>query len=229
MKNKQLIFAAVLTAWLGVPGASYASTLMQFELGEIKVSGNNMVSGTLAFISFGADGVFNSTPSGLALNSTSLISGDDIWLYARDILGNNVQGNWQEQYSPAAVGQKFTALFIDSISSSQLNYSTGAFLGGLKIGTGAGTSSFQFGTYRTDSVETLGGNIPDPANWVLPSNVGATASFVAYSNTGDYTGPDITANLSTSSSFSVIPEPSTGVLLLLSSLLALSIQRRSRK
>jgi len=225
MRIKTKVLALAAAAALSV-SSSFASTLMQFELGEIKVSGNNMVNGTLAFISFGADGIFNSTPSGLALNSTSLISGDDIWLYARDIVGNNVQGNWQEQYSPAAVGQKFTALFIDSISSSQLNYSTGAFLGGLKIGTGAGSTSFQFGTYRTDSVETLGGNIPDPANWVLPSNVGATASFVAYSNTGDYTAADIVASLNTSGSFAVIPEPSTSSLLLAVSLAAITMRRR---
>ena len=229
MKNKQLIFSAVLTAWLGVPGASFASTLMQFELGEIKVSGNNMVSGTLAFISFGVDGVFNSTPSSLALNATSMVGGDDIWPFARNISGNNVQGNWQEQYSPAAVGQKFIALFIDSISNTQLNYSTGAFLGGLKIGSGAGTTPYKFGTYRTDSVETLGGNIADPANWVLPSNVGATASFVAYSNSGDYTGPDIVAALNTSGSFAVIPEPTSASLVLLGGLFLSSRNRRNRQ
>jgi hypothetical protein len=214
--------------WLTMPSL-FASTLMQFELGELKVSGSDMVSGTLAFISFGADGIFNSTPSGLALNSTSLISGDDIWLYARDIVGNNVQGNWQEQYAPALVGQKFIALFINSISSSQLNYSTGAFLGGLKIGTGADSTSFQFGTYRTDSVETLGGNIPDPASWVLPANVGSTASFIAYSGTGDYVGQDFIANLNTTGLFTVIPEPSTSSLLLFGSLLALRNHRRKRK
>ena len=228
MRIKIKILAVATAASLSV-SACFASTLMQFEMGEIKVSGNNMVSGTLAFISFGADGVFNSTPSGLALNSTSLISGDDIWLYARDIVGNNVQGNWQEQYSSAAAGQKFTALFIDTISSTQLNYSTGAFLGGLKIGTGSGATSFQFGTYRTDSVETLGGNIPDPANWVLPANVGATASFIAYSNSGDYTGPDIVATLSTSSSFSVIPEPSTAWLLATGYLLTFLVKRRKNQ
>lgn len=225
MKN---YLSIAFAGWLTVPGL-FASTLMQFELGELKVSGSNMTSGTLAFISFGVDGVFNSSPSALALNSTGLVAGDDIWLYARDIIGNNVQGNWQEQYSPAAVGQKFTAVFIDSISASQLNYSTGAFLGGLKIGTGVGVSSFQFGTYRTDSAETLGGNIPDPASWVLPANVGATASFVAYSGTGDYTGQDITANLITTGSFAVIPEPSAASLLLLGSFLALGNHRRKRK
>lgn len=224
---KKILSLAVMS-WVVISGSS-ASTLMQFELGEIKVSGNNMVNGTLAFISFGVDGVFNSSPSALALNGTSLISGDDIWLFARDITGNNVQGNWQEQYSPAAVGQKFTALFIDVISASQLNYSTGAFLGGLKIGTGVGTTSYQFGTYRTDSLETLGGNIADPASWVLPANVGATASFVAYSGTGDYTGPDFPANLITTGSFAVIPEPSAGSLLLVGSLLALGNRRRKIK
>lgn len=217
-----LVFAALFMSAL----TTKASTLMQYEFGEVKASGSNMVSGTLAFISYGVDGLYNSLPSGLALNATSLVSGDDIWLYATSIANGTSQGNWQEQYTSAVAGQKFIAVFINSISNAQLNYTTGAFLGGLKIGSGAGSTSYGFGTYRTDSQETLGGSVADPASWVLPSNVGATASFIAYSNTGDYTGADLTASLSTTSSFSVIPEPSIASLLVISVIASMAVARK---
>ena len=93
----------------------------------------------------------------------------------------SVQGNWTELYtSPVAVGQSITALFVSGLTSSDVNYSTGALLGGKRISLSGGVS-YAFGTYRNASAETLGSQVGYAIAWVLPANAGATASLIAYS------------------------------------------------
>ena len=223
MKNRILASAILLTAWMS---CVQASTLMQYELGLV-TSGGNALNGSLFFISSGTNTTFDSGT--FSAGATSIINPADSLLFATAVTGGSAQGNWSEQYvSPVAVGQTVTALFVGGLTSSDVNYSTGAFLGGKSIGLSGGTS-YAFGTYRNSSAETLGGGVGDAIAWVLPANAGATASLIAYSGSGDYSGSDFNANLATSASFNLIPEPSSASLLALgvAGLVALRARRKS--
>jgi len=224
MKNKINILAALLIAF--VPTVK-ASTLMSYEMGLITSGGANIGSGTLFFISSGTDATFDSGV--FNLGATSIIKSSDTLLFATAISGGTASGTWTEQYNtPVAAGQAITALFVKDLTSSDVSYSTGAFLGGKSIGLSGGTS-YNFGTYRTSSIDSAGGSVGDAIAWILPANTGATATLMAYSQTGDYSGTDLTANLATSSSFNLIPEPSSASLLALgvAGLVALRVRRKS--
>jgi len=223
MKNKKLILAALLTAWLP---STHASTLMQYELGLV-TSGGTALNGSLFFISSGTNTTFDSGT--FSAGATSIINPADILLFATAITDGVAQGNWTENYvTPVAAGQNITALFVKDLTSSDVNYLTGAFLGGKSVALSGGTS-YNFGSYRTSSVDTGGDSVADAIAWILPVNAGATATLVAYSGSGAYTGSDFDANLATSSSFNLIPEPSSASLLALgvAGLVALRARRKS--
>ncbi len=231
MKNKINILAALLIAI--VPTVK-ASTLMSYELGEIKSAGVNISSGTVFFISTGTDLTFDSGV--FTVGATSIIKSTDSILFATAIVGGVAAGTWTEQYNaPVAVGQTITALFVNGLTSADVNYTTGAFTGGMSI-LASGGNSIAFGTYRTGSVENLSGlgtGVADAISWVLPANTGATASLLAYSGSGDFAGGNFNASLSTSSAFNlgvaVIPEPSSASLLAfgVAGLVALRVRRKS--
>jgi hypothetical protein len=226
MKNKIHIMAALLIAF--VPTVK-ASTLISYELGQITSSGLNISSGTLFFISSGADATFDSGV--FTVGATSMIKSSDSLLFATAIGAGVASGTWTELYNaPVAAGQSITALFVNGLTSADVNYATGAFTGGKAIGSSGGTS-FAFGTYRTPGVEDLTslGAVADAIAWVLPANTGATASLLAYSGSGDYAGGNFNATLGTSSSFNLIPEPSSASLLALgmAGLVALRARRKS--
>ena len=223
MKNRILALVVLL---IGSMSCTQASTLMQYEMGLI-TSGGTALSGSLFFVSSGTNGTFDSGT--FSAGATSLINSADSLLFATAISGGSAQGNWSELYtSPVAVGQSITALFVKDLTSSEVSYSTGAFLGGKSVGLTGGTS-YAFGSYRNSNVETLAIIGGDAIAWVLPANAGATASLLAYSGSGDYTGSDFNANLATSASFNLIPEPSSASLLALgvAGLVALRARRKS--
>ena len=222
MKNKLLIGVITFASFIHI---SKASTLMNYELGEITSGGTNL-NGSIFFISTGSDGVFNS--GAFSSGATNIVNAADNLLFAGAVVGGNVQGSWNENYAFTVSGQSITALFVNGLTSSDVSFSTGAFLGGKSVGLLGGTS-YAFGTYRSDSRETVGNNVPDAIAWVLPPNSGGTGTVSAYSGTGAYTGQDITANLATNSSFNLVPEPSSASLLALgiAGLVALRIRRKS--
>ena len=223
MKNRILVVVAMLAAWMP---CLQASTLMQFELGLVTSGGAN-VNGTVFFISSGTNATFDSGT--FSAGATSIINAADSLLFASAITGGVAAGNWSELYtSPVAAGQSITALFVSGLTSSDVSYSTGALLGGKSIGLSGGTS-YAFGTYRSSIADKVANNVPDGIAWVLPADSGATASLIAYSGAGDYVGSDLTANLATSSSFNLIPEPSSASLLALgvAGLVALRVRRKS--
>jgi hypothetical protein len=223
MKNKLLIVVITFASFIHI---SKASTLMNYELGEITSGGTNL-DGSIFFISTGSDGVFNS--STFSSGATNIVNAEDRLLFATAVVGGNVQGSWTEKYAfTVAPGQSITALFVNGLTSSDVSFTTGAFLGGKSVGLLGGTS-YAFGTYRSGSAETVGSNVPDAIAWVLPPDSGGTGTISAYSGTGAYTGQDITANLATISSFNLVPEPSSASLLVLgvAGLVALRARRKS--
>jgi hypothetical protein len=227
MKIKINILAALLIAF--VPTVK-ASTLMSYDMGEFKSGAAIISSGTVFFISSGADNTFDSGV--FAVGATSMIKSSDSLLFATAIGAGVASGTWTEQYiAPVAAGQTITALFVKGLTSADVNYATGAFTGGKSILASGGTS-IAFGTYRTSSIDSAGGSVGDAIAWILPANTGATATLMAYSQTGDYSGTDLTANLATSSAFNLgvaIPEPSSASLLALgmAGLVALRARRKS--
>lgn len=234
-KRKKILSLAAGLILAGV--SAYPATLMQYDIG-IMTSGGSALNGTFYFVSYGVDGILNSNLGSLAPGSTSLLAGDDKWLFAGTTTNGTSGGNWTEYYnvvtpgqyvSGAAVGQKFGLFFVNGLTSTQLNLANGSLLTGFSIGaTGAGGgTSFSYGTYRTDSNDTGGGNVADSIAWFLPSNSGATASVLAFSGSGPYLS-DFNANLTTSSSFTIIPEPSTGALMMIGAV-GLVALRRLRK
>ena len=231
MKNKINILVALLIAF--VPTVK-ASTLMSYELGQITSGGVNINSGTVFFISSGTNTTFDSGV--FTVGATSVISSTDTLLFAAAITNGASTGTWVEEYlTPVVAGQTITALFVQGLTSSDVSFTTGAFTGGKSI-LASGGSSMAFGTYRTAGVEnlsSLGQPVADAIAWVIPANAGVTASLLAYSGSGDYTGGNFNASLSTSSAFNLgvaaIPEPSSAALLAfgVAGLVALRVRRKS--
>jgi len=230
MKNTAKIIVALM---LAVVPATKASTLISYDIGEMTSGGATISSGSLFFISWGTD---NSFDSGTFSNgATGLVKSTDSILFAAAISSGVAQSSWTEYLnSPVAAGQKFTALFVNGLTSSDVDYTTGAFTGGKTIGLTGGTS-YSFGTYRTDSVESFGNTVSDEIAWVLPATTVPTAALNAYSNTGGYAGGSIAASLATTSNFNLVgsvvavPEPSVASLFALGTvgLVALRARRKS--
>ena len=223
---------------LAAVAATKASTLISYDIGEMTSGGANISTGSLFFISWGTD---NSFDSGTFSNgATGLVKSTDSILFATAISGGISQGTWTEQLNSIDTnrlvlpGQKFTALFVKGLTDTDVSYTTGAFTGGKTIGLTGGTS-YSFGTYRTDSVESFGNAVSDEIAWVLPATTVPTAALNAYSNAGGYTGGTIVASLATTSNFNLVsavvavPEPSVASLFALGTvgLVALRARRKS--
>jgi hypothetical protein len=181
---------------------------------EITSAGSNISVGTLLFISHGADNAFQS--SGWAADSNNFLLGDDKLFAAVGITNGVASGALSDINVPTGTintTTKFTGLFLAGITSTELDYATGVLIGARKF-TASGGTTYQYGTYRTDSIESFGGASDGNIAWIFPAE-GATMGLSAYSNTGLYTGAAITASLATTSSFMVIPEPSIGSMLLI--------------
>ena len=224
---KILSIGCALAIILALPSESSASITINYEVAEISSGGNLILSGTLFFISHGADNVLQS--SGWDTGS-SFIKGDDRFFWAAEIANGVAAGAIPSVNMPTgtvANTTKFTGIFVAGLTSTDVDYGTGSLLGG-KTFTLSGGTSYQFGGYRTDSIEDFGGDPTGNMAWVFPSD-GALLQLSAYSNTGStYTGGAITANLATSSSFNVVPEPSTGALMMIGAV-GLVALRRLRK
>jgi len=221
------VISFVLSGLFVTPSFSKASVTINYEVAEITSAGTNISSGTLFFISHGVDNIFQST--GWANNTTSFILGDDVLFGAVPIVNGVAAGALADFALPAnttANTTKLTGLFVAGLTSSRVNYTTGA-LKAVAIGSEPNVQltfnnnlslpnaiSYNFGTYRNDGAEAFGGSTAGKIGWIFPAD-GATVDLFSYSNTGDYTGATITAVLATSSNFVIIPEPSISSMLFL--------------
>lgn len=218
---------------------SKASVTINYDVGEITSGLGKISTGTLFFISHGTDNLLNS--SGWTTGS-SFILGDDSLFAAVEIANGVAQGALSSYALPATATSnttKFSAIFLNGVGSNIVDYATGA-LKIIPIGSepsvqlafsnnaslrNAGT--YQYGNYRTDSIEGFGAGPSGNMAWIFPAD-GATLSLSAYSGTGDYKGQDITASLSTTASVIIIPEPSSISLMSLG-LMGLAAMRLRRK
>lgn len=220
------MLAGVLGAIFCLCYTSRASVTINYELGEITSGGVNVSTGTVFFISHGADNVLNSLNWS---SGSSFILGDDKLFGAVPILSGVAAGAMASYALPTgtvANTTKFSAIFVKSMTSSIVDYTTGVLNNGATFGASGGTS-YAFGTYRTDSIEAFGGDPTGNMAWIFPAD-GATLQLSAYSGTGPYTGQDITASLVTSSNLIVIPEPSSFALSLLGISVLATISRKRK-
>lgn len=215
-----------IVALLATISISKASVTINYELAEITSGGALVGSGTVLFVSHGANNVLNSNAW---TSGSSFVLGDDLFFAAVPIIDGVAAGALSEYTVPTgtvANTTQFSAIFIAGLTSSDINYSTGSLLDGQTFGV-SGTA-YNFGTYRTSSIEAFGGSTAGNIGYVFPAE-GTANNLFSYSNTGElYTGATYTANLATSSTFNLVPEPSTASLMMLGAA-GLVALRRLRK
>jgi hypothetical protein len=114
---------------------------------------------------------------------------------------------------------QFSILFIDGISLLP----NGSLLSGFTFGSGAGSTSYDYGTFRSSTIDRWGG---DPADlgyiaYQMPAD-GSAVNF--YSVSADL-GGDVVAALNTTSAFSIVPEPTSSSLLMISAAGLIALRR----
>lgn len=227
------IVAAIVLLFLSIFGGSFsnaATTGIVVDVGYITSGGTN-VNGYLFLVAHGPSGATATydTPT-FAPGSTSILAGNDRLVDSIEI----VNGVAATRITPdpvatgVAVNTPFTGLFIAGNVASYINISTGSLLSGFSFGTGVGASSFQFGTYRTDTPETFNDTQTDAIGWAF-SATGNDFSLSAYTSSYAAGSPntvlDVPATLATTGSFSIIPEPSTGALMMIGAVGIVALRR----
>jgi hypothetical protein len=227
MKSTQskLTIVVSLMLVLGFAQNTRASITLNYDLSIFTYDINNTLSGTLLLISHGSSNVFESG-SGWAAGSTTFLRGNDTLLAAVAITAGTASGALNNIVAPAGSiygTTQFTGLFINGLTSSNIDYSTGSLLGGLQFASSGGTS-YWYGSYRSNNVESYGNGPVGKVDWTIPAD-GSTNDFWAASAVQ---GGDYVADLNAGSQLSLVPEPSSAALLALGSV-ALFASRTSRK
>jgi hypothetical protein len=232
MKQMKQIVAAIAVGIVCLSNYAKASVTINADGGYFTSSGANIANGVIFFISNGGNTSFD---SGVWANgATSILNSDDKLVGAMAITGGTFQGVLGfDLVGGISANQKLTGLFIAGDVASVINTATGSLIGSNTFLSTGGTS-FNFGSYRTDSIESYGGPAGDFIAWVVPAD-GATVTLSVASGSGDYTG-NIVAALGTTGTFNIgdlsanpIPEPSVASLLALGTvgLVALRVRRKS--
>lgn len=224
---KNLLIAVSTLILVASPVTSKAGVSIDFDLRTFVDP--SPWNGTVLFIAHGADNVFNSG-SGWSNGTTSFLLGDDWLMGGYAITSGTAQDRMTNVNIPTGSGSysvtQFTALYFKGLSSSSLNYSTGSLLSGFTFGSGGGATTYSFGSWRSSNPEYFGQE-PDGSSigFVIPSNSSTTAlnSYTAAAG-----GVDAPANFNLSGSVSIVPEPSTGALMMIGAI-GLVALRRLRK
>jgi len=222
--KKIIKIATAVFLFAGISTSSKAGVTLNYDLQLFTAALNNL-TGTLLLVSHGSDNLFNSN-GGWSNGTSSFLLGDDALFAAVGISNGVASGALNNISAPAgsAYGTtQFTGLFIGGLTSSQINYSTGQLTGGLTFA--ATGTSYSWGSYRSNSIEAYGGDATGKIAWIIPAD-GTTVDFWAASAAAD--GADIVANLNAGSTLTVIPEPSTGALMMIGAA-GLVALRRLRK
>jgi hypothetical protein len=220
-KILKIVATALMIA--GFSSSSKAGVTLNYDL-QTFTAGLNNLTGTLLLVSHGVDTLFNSN-GGWANGTSSFLLGDDTLFAAVGISNGVASGALNNISAPAgsAYGTtRFTGLFIGGLTSSQINYSNAQLSGGLTFA--ATGTSYEWGSYRSDSIEAYSGDSTGKIAWIIPAD-GNTVDFWAASASA---GGNIVAALNTTSTLTVIPEPSTGALMMIGAV-GLVALRRLRK
>jgi len=195
-----------------VPATKADTATINFSLGQFSSGGNSIVNGSLFLISWGTNNIFDST---LPIGSTSIVGSNDILFYGASFTNGGVESDGVTiTYSSGglAVGQTFSALFVNGLTSAQIDYTTGAFKNGLTIQSSG--LQYAYGTYTTNVASYSAAVGYSSIPWSLPA-AGSTVDLYAYNGNGVFPSATPSANLATSSSFylSAVPEPSQRALI----------------
>lgn len=229
MKQMKQMIAAMALGLVCVSNYAKASVTINADGGYFTSSGANIANGVLLFISNGSNASFD---SGVwSTGATTLINSDDKLVGALDITAGTFQGVLTFDLVGISANQKLTGLFMAGNVASFINTATGSLIGSNTFLSTGGTS-FKFGSYRTDSIESYGGPAGDFIAWAVPAD-GATVTLSVASGSGDYSTGSIVAALGTTGTFNIgtaaIPEPSVASLFALGTvgLVALRVRRKS--
>jgi hypothetical protein len=214
MKRTPLLItmAVGMVLMQSVPDTKADTASINFSLGQFTSGGNSITSGSLFLISWGTNNIFDST---LPIGSSSIVGAGDILFYGASFTDGGVPSDGVTiTYSSGglAVGQTFSALFVNGLTSAQIDYTTGAFKNGLTIQSSG--LQYAYGTYSTNAASYSADVGYSSIPWSLPA-AGSTVDLYAYNGSGVYPTATPTANLATSSSFylSAVPEPSQRALI----------------
>ena len=217
------IAALVISLIASIPSLGRSDVTINYWLQDFTIgaSTNKISNGSLLFISHGANNAFNSG-SGWSDGTSSFILGDDSFLALVPIVDGKADGAIANLAAPAGTSYgttQFSILFINGISLQ----SNGSLLAGFTFGSGAGSTSYDFGTFRSSTIDRWGG---DPADlgyiaYQMPAD-SAAVSF--YSVSADQ-GGDVAAALNTTSAFSIVPEPTSASLLMIGAAGLIALRR----
>jgi len=234
MKKLFLIAGALLS--LGI-ASSQASISLVLNIGSVA----GWTSGAVWLVSAGGDGVFSSPfvngGSSLAGTGDTYIAGAII-----DSSNYNVGGTTGSIAMPFTVnygtgianGNKIKAFWISAPSSavSLLDLNSGTLTAGNTFTTSGGTL-LNWNGYTSTNTETAGGGLDPTMGWTLPSDSGASGLYLSVFTSDDPSGgfadfPQTPGSLDATNVIGVVPEPSTGALMMIGAA-GLVALRRLRK
>ena len=217
------IGALALALIASVPSLGRSDVTINYWLQDFTIgaSTNKISNGSLLFISHGTNNVFNSG-SGWSSGSSSFILEDDSFLALVPIIDGKADGAIANLAAPAGTSYgttQFSILFINGISLQ----SNGSLLAGFTFGSGAGSTSYDYGTFRSSTIDRWGGDPADPGYiaYQMPAD---SAAVNFYSVSADLEG-DVVAALNTTSAFSIVPEPTSSSLLLIGAAGLIALRR----
>jgi hypothetical protein len=215
------IAALVISLIASIPSLGRSDVTINYWLQDFTIgaSTNKITNGSLLFISHGTNNVFNSG-SGWSSGTSSFILGDDSFLALVPIVNGKADGALANLAAPAGTSYgttQFSILFINDISLQ----SNGSLLAGFTFGSGAGSTSYDYGTFRSSTIDRWGGEGDGYIAYQMPAD-GALVSF--YSVSADQ-GGDIPAALNTTSAFSIVPEPTSASLLMIGAAGLIALRR----
>ena len=235
IKKIVMVFAAAM----GMAAfSSHASISLVLNIGTV----TGWSSGAVWIVSSGSDGVFSNPfvdgSSSLAGTGDTYIAGAVI-----DNSNNNVGGATGSIAMPFTViygtgianGNKIKAYWVSTPASNLglLDLSTGVLTGGNTFTTSGGTLLNWNGYTGTSTAETAGTALDPAMGWVLPSDSGASGLNLSVFTLNDPTGsiadiPVANGSLDATNTIGVVPEPSTGALMMIGAA-GLVALRRLRK
>jgi hypothetical protein len=245
--RKKLVAAYLVPAlMLGLGSQAMASISIILNLGL--VNGGNWTSGAVWLVSIPSAGTF-STP--FTNGGTSMAGTGNTYIGGLKITSsNNSSGGAQGSIAvPFTInygtgitaGSKLAAVYVSTSGSnvdSWFNLSTGSLNSGYSFSTTGSGTLLSFGSYAGGATpETVGGALDPTMGWVLPADSGASSVNLSawtvdepYIVSNDLTldVPLASGTLDTTGSVGVVPEPSTGALMMIGAA-GLVALRRLRK
>lgn len=198
-------------------------------------------SGAVWLVSAGGDGVFTSP---FVNNGVSLAGTGDTFIGGLKIDSSNNSGGGElgsisvpftVNYGTGIAQNNKLAIYYISASSANVDalfdLTAGTLKSGLTFGASGGTV-VSWATYAGSATpETAGGGLDPAMGWILPADSGASGLYLSAFTLNDPSGGFadsalVNGSLNFSNSVSVIPEPSSFSMVILTGLIATALRRK---